>query len=149
MPERLRAGATDAAILVFLGRDRAFALGALDAGEFELLSEHFGKFFERDFDLADVTAGLIACLSLAVAIVLAFADGRTVFSITLADASRTLVAVAEMRDLDIGDGDADVLAPLAADHLAVRDVLPQVLADFPAQSASAAAGRDRCRKCHG
>ena len=40
--------------------------------------------------------------------------------------------MAEMRDLDVGDRDADDLASLAADHLAVRDVLAQVLAHLPA-----------------
>jgi hypothetical protein len=81
-----------------------------------------------------VTAGFVSRLSLAVAVVLSFADGRTVFPFALSDAARTFVAMAEVGDFDVGDGDADVFAPLAADHFAVRDVLPQVLADFPAHN---------------
>src|SRR6185312_15728360 len=50
----------------------------------------------------------------------------------LPDAARPLVAVAEVGDLDVGDGDADVFASLPADHLAVRNVLPQILADLAA-----------------
>jgi hypothetical protein len=51
----------------------------------------------------------------------------------LADAAGPLLPVAEMGDVDGRDRDADELAARAADHLAVRDVLAQVLADFPPQ----------------
>ena len=39
-----------------------------------------------------------------------------------------------MGNFDVGDGDADVFASLPADHLAVRNVLPQILADFAAHN---------------
>ena len=41
-----------------------------------------------------------------------------------------VLAVPEMGDFDLRKRNADELASLAADHLPVRDVLPQVLPDL-------------------
>jgi hypothetical protein len=133
MPERFGPRAADAAVLVFVGRNRAFALG-FDAGKFQLLPQHLGQFFERDFDFANVASGLVARLSLPVAVVLPFADRGADIPFSLSDPAGTFIAVAEVGDFDVGDGDADVLAPLAADHFAMRNILPQILADFPAHN---------------
>jgi hypothetical protein len=44
----------------------------------------------------------------------------------LAGASGALLAVAELRDVDLRQGDADEVLALLADHLAAADVLAQV-----------------------
>ncbi len=60
------------------------------------------------------------------------ADRRADFALALADAARAVLAVAEMRHVELRQRNADQIAALAADHLAVGDVLPQVLANLAA-----------------
>ena len=62
------------------------------------------------------------------------ADGRADFSLALADAARAILAEAEMRHVELRDGNADQIATLAADHLAVGDILPQILANLAADN---------------
>src|SRR5262245_59591545 len=81
-----------------------------------------------------MSAGLITSLPLAIAVILPFANRAADVPFSLADTAGTLVTVPEVWDFDIGDGDADVFSPLPADHLAVRNVLPQILADLPADN---------------
>ena len=59
----------------------------------------------------------------------ALADRLALFAVALPDAAGAVLAVAEVRHVELRHGNADEIATLAADHLAVRDVLPQVLAD--------------------
>ncbi len=54
------------------------------------------------------------------------------FAVALADAAGAVLAVAEMGHVELRQRNADQIAALAADHLAVGDVLPQVLANLAA-----------------
>ena len=67
------------------------------------------------------------------------ADRLALFAVALADAAGAVLAEAEVRHVELRQGDADEIATLAADHLAVGDVLPQVLADPAADDLSEAA----------
>src|SRR5262245_53428620 len=53
-------------------------------------------------------------------------------AVALANAAALLGAIAELRDVDLGQWDRDVLAPLAADHLALRHIFAQILFDLAA-----------------
>ena len=66
------------------------------------------------------------------AFLLALADRLAFFAFALADSAGAVLAVAEVGDVELGQGNAHQVASLAADHLAVSDVLPQILADFAA-----------------
>src|SRR3954464_10349316 len=50
-------------------------------------------------------------------------------TVALADATRAVVAEAKMRHIELRHRDADEIATLTADHLAVRHVLAKVFAD--------------------
>src|SRR5262249_36621913 len=54
------------------------------------------------------------------------------FALTLADAAGALLAVAELRQLDLRQRNADQILALLADHLAAADVLAQVALDLAA-----------------
>jgi hypothetical protein len=56
----------------------------------------------------------------------------TDLALPLRDATLLLVAVLEVRDVDGGQRDRDRVLALLRDHLALRDVLAQVLFDLPA-----------------
>jgi hypothetical protein len=58
-------------------------------------------------------------------------DAFALFALALADAALFVLAEAKTRELDLRQGDRDVLAPLLADHLARADELAQVLFDAP------------------
>src|ERR1019366_3701214 len=104
--QRLGPGLADAGVFV-LGRDDVLFAFGLDARQSELLAEDVGKFFEGEIDLQDMAARLIAGAALAVA-------------------AGSLVSIAELRQLDRGDRNADVIAPFFADHLPARNVLGKV-----------------------
>src|SRR5262249_6741466 len=75
-------------------------------------------------DLEDVPAGLVAGAGAGLA--LAGAERLAGLARALAHARRALLAVAELRDVDLRQGDGhEGLAPLA-DHLAAADVLREV-----------------------
>ncbi len=74
-------------------------------------------------------AGLGAGLALAV-LAVALADGVAHIALALAHAAALLGAVAELGDADLRQRDRDVLAPLPADHLALRHILAQVFLDL-------------------
>src|SRR5262249_44269293 len=81
-------------------------------------------------DLEDVAARLVARPGVA----LALRRGQRVadVAVALAGAAGALLAVAELRDLDLRQGDANEVLPLFADHLAAADVLRQVALDLAA-----------------
>ncbi len=82
---------------------------------------------------ARVAAGLARAVPL---LALAGRDGSADFALSLADAARAVLAVAEVRHVELGNGNADQIATLAADHLAVGDILPQILANLAADNLS-------------
>src|SRR5207237_10289047 len=83
-----------------------------------------GEFLHGQLDLEDVAAGLVA--GLRVSVVLRRGQRLAGVAVALADATGALLAVAELRQLDLRQRDADQVAPLLADHLAAADVLTQV-----------------------
>src|SRR5262249_12495712 len=103
-----------------------------DAGQLQLLPEHLRQLIERDLDFADVLARLGAGFAGAITIVLPAADRAAPGSLSLTDAAGTPLPVAGVGGFNVGNGDADVLAPLAADHLPLGDVLSQIVAHLPA-----------------
>src|SRR5262249_44458234 len=119
---RLRAGLADAGVAV-AGGDDVLAAARLDARQGQLLAEDLGHLLHRQVDFQDVSARLVA------------GAGRVSFrrreriagpALSLADAAGALLAVAELRDVDLRQGDADEVLALLADHLAAADVLLQV-----------------------
>ena len=64
--------------------------------------------------------------------ILGFRDGLADFAFALPGPARAVLAVAEVRHIELRQRNADQIAPFAADHFAVGDVFPQVLADFAA-----------------
>ena len=66
-------------------------------------------------------------------------DRLPLFAIALPDAPCPVVAESKMRDIERRHRNANEIPTLPADHLAVRDVLPQILADPPADNLSKAA----------
>ena len=128
--ERVRALSADRLVPILSGSDRVLALG-LNAGEFEFLAQHIGQFGNRDFDLANVLTGVAPRLSLAVGI-LSGAEWLADFAVSLSGPAGAFVAVDKVGDVDAGDGDADGFSPFAAEHLAMVDVLLEVLADLAA-----------------
>jgi hypothetical protein len=102
----------------------------LDARQGQFLAEDVREFLKREIDLEDVAAGLIPRAPLAFPLRLRQRLPRLTFA--LADAARVLAAVAELRQLDARDGDADEVAPFFADHFTARDVLGKVAFDLAA-----------------
>src|SRR6185503_9976280 len=80
--------------------------------------------FEGQLDLEDVPAGLIACPALVA--LLRGGQGVAGLALALADAAGAFLAVAELRQVDLRQGDADEVFPLLADQLAPADVLAEV-----------------------
>src|SRR5207249_4743127 len=117
-----RPGLADARVLV-LGGDDILLAARLDAGQLQLLAEDLGELFHRQLDFEDMAAGLIAG-----ARVVALGRGERLarIALALADPARTLLAVAELRDVDLRQGNRYQVVPLLADHLAAADVLAQI-----------------------
>src|SRR5262249_5640075 len=126
--ERFRAGAADAGILRLFLLDVGFAL-RLDARQFKLIAQDGREIIQGNFACEDVLAGVPAGLAGAF-FLFAGAKRRADFAVTLSDAAGAVLAVAKVRNVQLRDGDTDQVPPLAADHLALRDVLPEVLPDF-------------------
>src|SRR5690606_30453849 len=93
----------------------------------------------RDVDLERVLAGALPGL-LAVTALLALlaADRIARLAVSLARAALLLVAEAEARDVDLRERDRDEILALPPDELALRDVLPEVLADLAAHDGAEA-----------
>src|SRR5262249_513982 len=126
--EALRPGLADPGVAVFLLGDVGAALG-LDPGQGELLAGDLGQLVHGQLDLEDVMAGRVAGAAAGLAVTGA-ADRRAHVAGTLADPAAVLGPVAELGDLDLRQRDRHVLAAGLADHLAVRDVFPQVGLDL-------------------
>src|SRR5687768_6931831 len=84
-------------------------------------------------------AGVASRLAGAVFRIATSSNGLTLFAVALTDSARAVISKAEMGDIELRHGDADEIATLAADHLAVRHVLSQVFADPAADNLSEAA----------
>ena len=138
MPERLRARPPDADVLVLLRDDPLLAL-RLDARQLQLLAHDLGQLFQRQLDLQRVLARLIARLARAVGVRVTLAQAVADVAGPLPDAAPVLAAEAEARPVDLRQRDRDQILPLAPDQLALRDVLPQVLFDLPADDVAEAA----------
>src|SRR5262245_2011455 len=125
--QRFRPDPADTGVLVLLRDDVLLAAG-LDPREGQLLPEDGGQLFHRQLDLEDVPARLVPGLRLP----LALGRGERLADLALADADAAgvFLAVPELRDLDGGQGNADEVVPLLADHLATGDVLGQVAFDL-------------------
>src|SRR5262249_23473258 len=128
--QRLRAALADAGVAV-LGGDDVLLAARLDARQGQLLAEDLGHLLHGQLDLEDVAARLVAGLPLALA-ALAAAQGRADGAVAGADAAVVLVAVAELRDVDGRQRDADQVLALLADQLAAADVLAEVALDLAA-----------------
>src|SRR5690606_12477792 len=104
-------------------RPHGLLAARLDVRQLELLTEDLGEFLEADVDLEDVLARVLTRLSGARLLPL---NGVARLAVALADTLLLVLPVAEPRELDLRQGDADrPLAP-ATDHLARRHVTPQV-----------------------
>ena len=128
--QALGPGLADAGVPVFLLDDVGPALG-LDVGQRQLFAQDLGEVVHRQLDLEDVMARRFAGPLARVAVAGA-ADRRAHITRSLSHAAPVLGPVAELGQLDLRQGDGDVLSPRLADHLAVRDVLAQVRLDLAA-----------------
>ncbi len=119
--------------------DVGVALG-LDARQLQLLAQDCGQLFERDSTSSrwpppgSLPAGPWPFLGSP-----PLADRLALFAVALPDAAGAVVAEAEVRHVELRHRNADQIAALAADHLAVRDVLAQILADPAADDLAEAA----------
>ena len=101
-------------------------------GQLQLVGHDLGQLFQRDFDFEHVCPGIAAGLARPSLLAISRGDRRTFFAFALADAAATVLAVAEVGHVQRRERDADQIATLAADHLAVGHVLAQVLPDLAA-----------------
>ena len=131
MAEALGPGLADAGVLVLLLDDVGPSLG-LDPGQGEPLAEDLRQLVEGQLDLEDVVPGGLAGAAGRRRRLARAADRGADVARPLPDAAAALGPVAELGDVDLRQGDRDQLAPGLADHLAVRDVLPQVGLDLAA-----------------
>jgi hypothetical protein len=117
--QALRAHAAHVRVLDLLDGDRA-PPARRDARQLQLLAEDRSQLVQRDLDLQHVLARQEARLA---------AERRAEVPLALADPSHLARAEAEAGDLDLRQRDRDEVPPLAADELALRHVLPEVLLD--------------------
>ena len=138
VPQRLGAGRADARVLVLVRDDLLGALG-LDARQLELLAQDLGELLQRDLDLEQVLARSIAGLLPCARLLFALAERIAALALALPDAALLLVAELEVRDVDLRQRDRDRVLALLRDHLALRDVLAEVLLDLAADDLAEAA----------
>src|SRR5262249_30701568 len=105
------------------GGDDVLLAARLDTGQGQFLAEDLGEFFHAQLDFEDVAAGLVAGAGLA----LALRRGQRLadLALALAGAAGAFLAVAELRQVDLRQGNADQVLALLADQLAAADVLAQ------------------------
>src|SRR5262249_23820011 len=123
VPQRLGPGLADAAVLV-AGGDDVLLAPRLDARQGQFLAKDRGHLLQRQLHFEDVAARLVTGPRLALA--LGGRQGLADVAVALADAAGALLAVAELRDVDLRQGDADQVLPLLADQFAPADVFAQV-----------------------
>src|SRR5262249_49061704 len=116
--QRLGAGLPDAGVPV-AGSDDVLLAARLDAGQSQLLAEDLSHLLHRQLDFEDVAARLVA--GAGTVALLRRAERLADVAFALADATGALAAVAELRNLDLRQRDADKVAPLLADQLAAAD----------------------------
>jgi len=98
-------------------------------GGVEFLAQHVGEFFHGDFNFPHVSTGIATGRALPVSLILPLANGLANIAFALSRSAGAFGAMLEVRDIDTGDRNADGLAAFAAEHFAVVNVLPQILAD--------------------
>ena len=118
MAQRLGPGVAHAGVAILARDDALFALG-LDARQLQLLAEDLRQLLHRHVDLEQVLARPIAGLALA-RLRLALPERIARVAVALADAARLLVAEAEVRNVDLRQGNRDDFLALLAEHLALR-----------------------------
>ncbi len=123
MPQRFRTSLANAGVAV-TGRNDVLLAARLDARQGQFLAQDGGQLFQGQLNFQDVSARLIAGAGLIVA--LDRTERRAHVAVALADAARSLVAVAKLGYLYLRQRDADEVFPLLADHFAAADVLAQV-----------------------
>src|SRR5215212_5333620 len=139
MPQRLGARLSNTVVLRLLLNDRRLS-PRLDPRQLQLVAQDRRQLFERNIDFHQMAVARIAAGgALPVLRIAAFGDGLALFAIALPDAPCPVVAKSEMRNIELRHRDTDQIATLPADHLAVRDVLAQILADSAADNLSKAA----------
>src|SRR6478672_7147740 len=139
MPQRLRTRLPNAVVFRFLLNDRGLP-ARFNPRQFELIAENRGQLLQRDIDLQQVPATRIAPRrSLTVFRIAALGYWLAFLAVSLPNAPCPVVAKSEMWDIQRRHRDADQITTLPADHLAVRNVLPQILADPAADNLSKAA----------
>src|SRR5262249_26897850 len=131
VPQRLGPGGVHAGVL-HLRRGQVLLALALDPRQRELFAEDVGELVQRQVHFERVLAFALPGPALAVAFDRAGREHGAGRAVSLPDAALLLVAVPEVRDVDRRDRDGDQVLPLLPDHLALLDVLAQVLLDPPA-----------------
>lgn len=121
--QRLGTSLANAGVAI-AGTDDVLFASRLDARQGQLFPEDLGHFLHGQLDLEDVSAGLVA--GSACAIALGWSQGRTGLPLPLTGTAGSLGTVAELRDLDLRQGNAHQVSALFADHFAAADVLRQV-----------------------
>jgi len=102
----------------------------LDLGKLELFAQDLGQLGQGQIDLELMLAALVSGLALAGLVRVALPDRVPGLAFALADTALLLLAEPEMGNVDLRQRDGDHLLALAADHLAVGDVLLQILLDL-------------------
>src|SRR6185295_2781793 len=98
----------------------------LDPGQLQLLAEDLGELLDGDVDLQQVLARGVA-RAVAAGILLPRRDGGAGLAFDLPNAGAVVLAEPEGRDAQAREGDRDGVPAALPDHLAVGDVLPEVL----------------------
>jgi hypothetical protein len=129
VPQRLGSGTADAGVLGFFLNDFRLAL-RLDARQLQLVPHDFRQFRQRNFNLQNMLARIAAGLALAPFVRLAGTEWLADFSLAMADTAGTILAIAKVGHVKLGDWNADQVASLATDHFPLRDVLAEILADL-------------------
>src|SRR3954467_14793028 len=139
MPQRLRTRLPNAVVLRFFLYDRGLS-PRLDAWQLKLIAEYRGQLFERDINFHQVAATRVATRRpLPVLGIASLGNWLALFPVPLPHTPCPVVAETEMRHIERRHRNTYEIAALPADHLAVRDVLAQILADPAADNLSKAA----------
>src|SRR6266545_379215 len=120
--QRFGACLTNAGVLV-LGGDDVLLAARFDPRQGQFLAQNLREFLQRQFHFEDVAARLIAGAAL---VALRCRQGVARLALALADAAGAFLTVAELRQVDLRQGDADEILALLADQLAAADVFSQV-----------------------
>jgi len=78
--------------------------------------------------------GFVASLANAISIAFATSDRLAFLTITLAHAPSSILAVAKMRNVQLGQWNTDQVVALAANQFAMINILPEILTDLSADN---------------